>query len=83
MHVCRYVQHILGVIRNKCAGRNNFHISHFENFHYFSTLLDLAPAHSDRLFAAVHLQSNGSSGLTFGDGSDNPITAHLEALQGQ
>jgi hypothetical protein len=35
------------------------------------------------MFAAVHLPPNGSGGLIFGDGSDNPILACLDALLGQ
>ncbi len=46
-------------------------------------LLGLVPVDSDGLFTEIHLPRNGSGGLVFGDGTDDPITACLDALLGQ
>jgi hypothetical protein len=37
----------------------------------------------DVLFPVVHLSTHGGGGLVFGDGSDDPLQARLEAVMGQ
>ncbi len=72
-----------GMIRNKCAGQNNFHTNHFQNSIIFGTFLGLVPADLEGLFAAVLLPRNGGDGLVICDVSDYPTPPRLWALLGQ
>jgi hypothetical protein len=64
-----------GVIRIKHAGYH-FKISLFQNY------LGLVTANLHILFGAVQPLQNGSGRLFFGDGSDDPLQACLEAVLG-
>jgi hypothetical protein len=72
-----------GVIRNKCAGRNNVLMNHFKNYIISRPFLGLVPNNSDELFTAVHLLPNGSGRLDFDDGSDKPFPSRLDVLLGR
>jgi hypothetical protein len=59
-----------------------FTTNHFKNMS-FRVLFRHSHRYVDAHFATVFLPLNGGSKLVFGDGSDDPLPACLEAALGQ
>jgi hypothetical protein len=65
----------------KCVGKQMRTVKYLQYLHYFR--LGLVTTDFDVLFPVVHLSTHGGGGLVFGDGSDDPLQARLEAVMGQ
>jgi hypothetical protein len=69
----------IGVMKNKYAERKNFYLNHFKNC-IIMGLFRPSPRQLRRLFTVVRQLPNGGIGLVFGNGSDGPTPASLDAL---